>query len=91
MTKATKQAKVLTLENRWYEGRGLRESPSARSTATSPNLGPYPSAHSQLSEIVQNRYPITGTPYKTNIGRSSPIIINEVQIIAKITKKLNSV
>jgi hypothetical protein len=54
MTTETRHTKVLTLENRWYEGRGTRARPLARSTATSPNLGPYPSAHSQLSEIVQN-------------------------------------
>lgn len=53
---------VVTLANKWYEGRGIRARLLARSTATSPNLGPYPSAHSQLSEMVQNRYPSTGTP-----------------------------
>lgn len=34
------EERVTTLENRWYEGRGIRAKPLARSTATSPNLGP---------------------------------------------------
>lgn len=31
---------MITLENKWYEGRGTRARLLARSTATSPNLGP---------------------------------------------------
>ena len=46
---------VFTSENKKYEGRGILFRSCSRSTATSPNFGPYPSAHSQLSDVVQKQ------------------------------------